>query len=83
MRNSLAEMRGCLSPSGSIVLVLGKSQWNGTTLPTVELFEELAGDCLEVQEKFWYPTKNRYMSYARHNGADINREYVVVLRSKR
>jgi DNA modification methylase len=66
-------------PSGSpAVFVVGKSKWNGSELPTATLLAELADQHFEFAEQFWYPLKNRYMSYSRHNGADIDREFVAV-----
>lgn len=62
-----------------VVFVVGKSSWNGAEIPTVDLFKELSEDRFAVREVLWYPLKNRYMSYSRHNGASINREYVLVL----
>jgi adenine-specific DNA methylase len=85
-KHYLVSMRDCLTaiakllPSGKpIALVVGKSSWNGDQIPTVELFKELGQDRYSVRESFWYPLKNRYMSYSRHNGASIDREYVLVL----
>jgi hypothetical protein len=44
------------------------------------LFVELAGPTISLAEHLWYPVVNRYMSYARHNGANIDREYVLVFK---
>ena len=66
-------------PSGApVVLVVGHSTWNSVRIPTTELFAEIAGDSFRLQEVLWYPVKNRYMSYSRHNEANIDKEYVVV-----
>ena len=65
---------------GPIVFVVGHSEWNGSEIPTSDLFIELAGNSFCLEDKFWYPVKNRYMSYGRRNGADINEEYVLVFR---
>jgi len=62
------------------VLVVGHSSWNGDSIDTSSLMEELAGPYFELSERYWYPIKNRYMSYERRNGANIDREYVLVLR---
>jgi len=63
-----------------VVLVVGHSAWNQVRIPTTEIFAEIAGDRFSLDEVLWYPVKNRYMSYARHNGASIDREYVIVFR---
>ena len=65
-----------------VVVVVGSSTWNGKHIPTADLFYELAGDAFEHEVPMWYPVKNRYMSYSRHNNANIDKEYVVVLRRK-
>lgn len=63
-----------------VVMVVGESSWNGAMIPNVALFQELAGPWFASEPTLWYPVRNRYMSYARHNGANIDREYVLVLR---
>ena len=62
-----------------VVMVVGNSKWNGTEIPTPELFAELAGPEFQFTDYFWYPVKNRYMSYSRRNGASIDKEYVLVM----
>ena len=69
---------GMLRPGGRAVFVIGKSAWNGIDLPSTELFAEISGKRFRLVEHLWYPVKNRYMSYERHNGANINREDVLV-----
>lgn len=72
------QMAAVLKPGARAVFVVGHSKWNGKTIPTGELFAELAGKSMELVEHLWYPVKNRYMSYSRRNGANIDREYVLV-----
>jgi len=69
-----------LNPEAPVVLVVGHSQWNGLEIPTTSLFQELAGSKFAIAEVLTYPVRNRYMSYARRNGASISKEYVLVLR---
>ena len=66
---------------GSVVFVVGNSRWNGYELPTSDLFAELAGPPFSLTEHLSYPLQNRYMSYGRHNGADIRQEFVLVFRN--
>jgi 16S rRNA G966 N2-methylase RsmD len=69
-----------LPKNAPAIFVVGHSRWNGTEIPTSSLFEEIAGDAFRMDEVLFYPIRNRYMSYSRHNGADIKKEYVLVLR---
>lgn len=71
-------LRDRVAQGAPTILVVGHSSWNGTLIPTTDLFAEIAGNAFQLSEVLWYPVKNRYMSYARHNGANINREYVLV-----
>lgn len=73
----LAERTGAGAP---VVMVIGQSAWNGGQIPTVALFDELARPWFCTDTTLWYPVRNRYMSYTRHNGANIDREHVVVMR---
>ena len=78
MKDVVSQLATVLRTGGPAIFVLGHSEWNGSKLPTSELFMEIAGDLFLLSERFWYPVKNRYMSYGRHNGADINQEHVLV-----
>lgn len=81
---AMAHVFGSLAPvldEGSpAVFVVGDSTWQGVRLPTQELFAELAADAFRLDEVLSYEIKNRYMSYERHNGADIGHEHVLVFR---
>lgn len=69
-----------LSSHSPALFVVGHSCWNSAEIPTTDLFEELAGKWFNLDDVLSYPVKNRYMSYSRHNGADISTEYVLLLR---
>ena len=69
-----------VKPDSPIVLVIGRSSWNDSRIPTPALFGEICAEHFELDEEWWYPIKNRYMSYTRHNGADISKENVLVFR---
>lgn len=60
------------------IFVIGKNSWNGIEIPTVELFNEIACEKFKLSEYYWYPIKNRYMTYTRHNNANIDKEFVLV-----
>lgn len=69
---------------GAVLLVVGHSTWNKAEIPTRDLFQELAGSLFKLESVLTYPVRNRYMSYDRHNAANIDREYVLVMkRTKR
>ena len=72
-----------LKPGAPAVFVVGHSTWNSVEIPTSELFQEISAGLFSLGEVLRYPIKNRYMSYTRHNGADIAAEYVLVLRRTR
>ena len=78
MQRVFSRLYAVLRPGGRAVFVIGKSAWNGVELPSTELFAETSGERFRVVEHLWYPVKNRYMSYDRHNGANIDREEVLV-----
>lgn len=72
-----------LLPAGApAIFVVGRSSWNGDSIPTDALFVELAHGAFSIEEHLTYPVKNRYMSYSRHNGASIDLEHVLVLRRR-
>ena len=78
MTKAMSGIARLLQPGGKAVFVIGKNTWNGYEIPTVELFDEIAGDNFSLVDRYWYPLKNRYMTYARHNKANIDKEYVLV-----
>lgn len=78
MQRVFSRLYAVLRPGGRAVFVIGKSAWNGMDLPSTELFAEISGERFRLVEHLWYPVKNRYMSYDRHNGANIDREDVLV-----
>jgi len=80
MQKVVHQLAHILSEKKFAVYVLGDSAWNGLELPTSELFVELSGNRFELVDHLWYPVVNRYMSYQRHNGANINKENVLVFR---
>ncbi|MGQ0803510.1 MAG: TRM11 family SAM-dependent methyltransferase [Actinomycetota bacterium] len=82
MRRFFDALAPRVSAGAPVALVVGRSSWNNSRIPTGDLFAEIARSHFRLDELFWYPVKNRYMSYARHNGADINNEHVVVLRRR-
>jgi adenine-specific DNA methylase len=82
MERALIQMAGLLARGRPLVLVLGNSRWNGQPMPTCDIIRELAAGSFLLDEQWYYPVRNRYMSYKRHNGADINTEHVLVFRRR-
>jgi adenine-specific DNA methylase len=80
MKKFFENLAGHVPTGAPVVLVVGHSTWNNARIPTTRLFTELAGSRFRLEEVLWYPVKNRYMSYKRHNKASIDKEYVLVLR---
>jgi hypothetical protein len=80
MGHVFRELGSVLQPGAPALFVVGHSRWKDTPLNTSDLFAELARPQFELKEVLDYPVKNRYMSYARHNGASIDKEFVLVLR---
>lgn len=80
MEKAFARWAEITEPGTPVILVVGKSSWNGKPIPTTDLFEEIAGESFAYEKTWWYPVRNRYMSYSRRNGADIDREFVLVMR---
>ena len=78
MRAVFGQLSELLARRKRMLLVVGHSTWNGSEIPTGRLFSELAEPNFRLADVLWYPVTNRYMSYSRHNGANINREYVLV-----
>lgn len=82
MKRALDQIACQLRSRGRAVFVVGNSKWNGKRVRATKLLVELAKDNFKVEESASYASRNRYMSYARHNGANVNREYVVVLKKR-
>ncbi len=80
MKDVINQLATIVREDGPLIFVLGHSDWNGSKIPTSDLFMEIVGESFRLEDKLWYPVKNRYMSYGRHNGADIDQEYVLVFR---
>jgi len=79
MSRVMDQLAARLHPKSLAVFVLGKNSWNGRQLPTTELFRQMSAKNFRLVDRYWYPVKNRYMSYDRHNDASIDREFVLVL----
>lgn len=83
MQASLAQVATVLPERAPAIFVVGNSRWKGEEIDTSRLIAELCKQTFRVVDRYWYPLKNRYMSYSRHNGASIDREHVLVLERRR
>ncbi len=76
------ELSRVLNKSGKVVVVIGNSKVKGAEMPTADLVVEIAGTTTRLVDRSWYHIKNKYMSYSRNNGADIDTEHVLVFQPK-
>ena len=79
LQSALSEMSVLLRRGGVAILVVGNAKWNGRRVWASRLVIELSRPYFTVKDSYRYASKNRYMSYSRHNGANVNWEHVVVL----
>lgn len=79
MQAAMTQIATVLKKGASAVLVVGNSRWKEAEIDTSSLLAELSKQFFKVVARYWYPIKNRYMSYSRHNGANIDREHVLIL----
>jgi len=83
MQSVLTQLGDVLPEGAPAILVVGNSRWKSAEIDTSRLLAELSCRTFRVVERYWYPLKNRYMSYSRQNGASIDREHVLVLERRR
>lgn len=82
MGRFLGQAAELLPSRAKMVLVVGDSTWRGNMVSTAESLVELAINDFELIQVYSYPLKNRYMSYARKNNADISKEFVIEMRRR-
>jgi len=82
MSRALARMAEVVKPGGPIVIVAGDVRFCGQPVSMLELMTDLSRDILTMTDHLWYPIVNRYMSYTRHNEANIAADHVLVFRQK-
>lgn len=80
MARAFASLAEVLRPGSPAIFVVGRSSWNDASIDTSALLAELASGIFELESELWYPVRNRSMSYGRRNGANIDREFVLVFR---
>jgi hypothetical protein len=81
MRMVFSRARCVLPRRGRFVAVIGRSRVRDYVVPTDEVIVRLASQ-FDLEERHTYTLKNRYMSYSRHNGADISEEHILVFRAR-
>jgi DNA modification methylase len=77
---SLEQIAQVLSPEGTFIMFIGNSASSGYRIDTHLFIRELASRYFELRTEFSYELRNRYMRYTRHNGADIDTEWVMVFK---
>ena len=83
MSRCIEGVASVLRTGGKAVFVLGKNTTSGIEIPSTEIFNEIASSRLELNEQYWYPIRNRYMTYSRRNDANIDKEFVLVYEKKK
>ena len=78
MHRVFEQLRQVVKSDGRIVVVIGNNSVRGRTIPTVDLLPEIASPNYVLVDQMCYPIKDKYMSYSRRNGANIDTEYVLV-----
>ncbi len=82
MTKFFAQLTQVIRIDGKVVIVIGNSKSNGLEIPTADMLPELASPNYELVDRMWYPLKDKYMSYSRRNGANIDTEHVLVFARK-
>jgi DNA modification methylase len=82
MMVALEQIARVLKPRGRAVFVVGNAKWNGRSVRATKVLRELSKGRFTIDDSLSYASRNRYMSYERRNGANVNREYVLILRKK-
>ena len=83
MKSTIMSASRRLQPGGSIIIVLGDGRINNTKIRTSGLLADEIADVAQLEESIKYPVPNRYMTYARRNGADIGSERILVFRTRK
>ena len=79
MKDAVSNIASTVSTGGTVIFVMGHSNWDGHELPTSDMLLEMCDTNFDVIERLWYPLRNRYMSFSRHNKASIGEEHVLIL----
>ena len=79
----LNNARRAVTEEGKVIVVVGNSNWRGEVVRTDDMIIELSSTLFKKVDTFKYPVKNKYMSYTRHNGADIAEEVGIVLSGRK
>lgn len=77
MRSVFQRLHVISAPHARAILVVGRGRLRGIPLPIEAIFREAASQYFRLTTVESFVTSNRYMSYSRHNGADIRQELVL------
>jgi adenine-specific DNA methylase len=81
MRQVLVRAYDVLPRRSRFIAIIGRSRVGRYVVPTDRIIVQLARG-FELEDEHIYPLRNRFMSYTRHNGADIAEEHIIVLRAR-
>jgi hypothetical protein len=82
MADAFARLAEITRSSKPIVVVAGDVRFNKRQISMTQLLSDLGHPWLSLVEQFWYSLANKYMSYERRNGANIDTDHVLVYRSR-
>jgi hypothetical protein len=77
MRQVFHRLHDVSAAHSRAVFVVGRGRLRGIPLPIELLYREIAAPYFKLTVVESFSSRNRYMSYARHNGADITQELVL------
>jgi DNA modification methylase len=83
LETSLGQIAQVLRPGGTFVMFIGNSITGNHEINSHSFAKELAARYFEYEIEFSYEIRNRYMRYTRHNGADIDTEWVMIFNKPR
>ncbi len=78
LEQNFAQVAQVLRPGGTFVVTIGNSQTGEYEIDTHSFAKHLACKYFRFRMEFSYELRNRYMRYTRHNGANIDKEWVMV-----
>ncbi len=82
MGEAMSRMHDMANPGAPVIVVVGDVRLSGRKVAMSDLLEDLSPPGLVLSDRLWYPLANRFMTYERRNGADIDVDHVLVFKVK-